>query len=594
MCVLVTAVWTPAIASAGAQSAPGGHGEAEAEIERLQAASRHEGMGELEAAERLLREVLEGRSESIPALLALERVLRIQRRLEELPPLVEAALEEDRRSALLNQLLVRTYSELDRVAELESAARRWVETVPAIEIPYREVARVWESRGEYGRARAVLEEGRRRVDAPDALALELGDLFATLGEPRLAVREWDRSIDGSGRGLSQVRRRLRSLPDGGEVARAELVEMLSTDPRASGRMNAALELAVEGGLEERARSILDVRLPELAPAERRNVLDDVARRADAGGHQRLAYWAYDRLLELESGRTAHAGRLVALRNRLAELAVELGDTAAAATRYQAVEDAFAAGSPQRRQAAAARIELLAAHDPDHALRLLTTFRAEHPDWPETDRLVAAVAGALLAEEREEEVATVLAGVEGPRSSLLRARLMLLRGDLEGARLALMTAAPSLRGVEATAALSLVGLLGRVSVRAGTVLGEALGLRERGEPGEAVDRVTEAVDVLEPGDIPPLLDFAAGMADQAGLVADARSLRRRLLEEHPRSHEAPGALLALARGLAEEDGSGPEARELLERLIIEHPRSALVPQARRALERLDRLHRGGVA
>lgn len=569
--------WTPASAQEAGED----------EIQLLQQASEREALGELESAERLLSEVLRERPSSVPALLALERVLRIQGRLEELPPLVETARSEDPRSALLNQLLVRSYSELDRVEDLESAAERWIATVPRIEIPYREVAQVWQSRGEYGRARQILEQGRRRVGAPDALALELADLYVTLGEPALAVAEWDRSIDGRGRGWNQVRRRLRALPDGGQALIPELVDRLTGDASAGGRLDAALELAVEAGLQARARSIAEARLPALAPSDQRLLLDQLARRADAAGHRRLAYWGYDQLLNLEWLRAVEEGRFLALRNRLAELALELGDTATATSRYQDVEDAYGPGSPQRREAAAARIELLAAQDAALARKALVTFRAEFPDSREIDRLAAAVARQLMRAGSDDEAAALLAEVDGPRSSMVRGRLLLVRGDAVAARAAFMSAAPGLRGVDATAVLSLATLIGRVSAEAGALVGQALMLQDRGDAGGAVDRVGARVDEIEPPDRPPLLEFVAGIAEEAGLVADARTLRRRLITEYPRSQEAPGALLALARGLGSEEGGRAEARELLERLIIEYPRSALVPQARRALDRLGR-------
>lgn len=571
----------PGAAQAAAQVAGGD------EIRLLQQAAQREAAGEMDAAERVLREVLEGRGGSVPALLSLERVLRIQGRLEELPPLVETALADDPRSALLNQLLVRSYSELDRVDELERAGARWIAEVPRIEIPYRQVAEVWLARGEYGRAREILEAGRRRIEAPDALALELGDLFAALGEPGLAVAEWDRAIDPGGRGLNQVRRRLRALPDSGRSVVPELVDRLAADATAAGRMDAALQIAVEAGLQERARAVAEAHLPMLGPGDRRHLLDGVARRADAEGHRRLAYWAYDQLLDLEWVREGDEGRFLALRNRLAELALELGDTTAAATGYRAVEEAYAPGSPQRRQAGAARIELLAAQDPEEARRALATFQTEFPESPEErDHLTALVARELMTAGREDDAAALLAEAAGPRSSILRGRLLLVRGDVAAARLAFLSAATSLRGVEATSVLSLVTLLGRVSVDAGSLIGEALMLRDRGHPGDAVDRVASALDALSPADRPPVLDFVAGIADEAGLGADARTIRRRLIAEHPRSAEAPGALLALARGLEGEAGSEEEARELLERLIIEYPRSALVPQARRALDQLS--------
>ena len=84
---------------------------------------------------------------------------------------------------------------------------------------------------------------------------------------------------------------------------------------------------------------------------------------------------------------------------------------------------------------------------------------------------------------------------------------------------------------------------------------------------------------------PLLGLAAEIADGAGLPDEARAVRRTLIEEHPESDEAPGALLALAAALASNQDGLAEARRLLERLILQYPNSVLVPQARRELRRL---------
>lgn len=553
------------------------------EVELLQAASEREAAGELEASERLLRKALESRRSSVPAVLGLERVLRIQGRLEELPPLVERAIEEEPESALLNRLLVRTYSELDQVARLEEAASAWIEKVPTLEVPYREVARVWESRGEYGRARSVLEEGRRRSGNPDALALELGDLYQALGEPAAAVEEWARSIDGDGRGLGQVRRRLHALPHAGADVVRSLVDRLARDD-APGRVDAALELAVEARLEERARSIAEQRLPELSPEERRSRLDRLARESDAAGLTGLAHWAYDRLVSVEGAGEVAEGRFIALEQRRRELARELDDSAAAP--HPAEEEADSGVNPGlRRGASVARIEILAGQDAGQARDALDRFRESYPESPELDQLTAVVARALLDSDRESEAVVVLTRSRGPHSSVLRARLLLAEGDVAGARAAYLAAAAGLRGSEATAVLGRVRLLGRISDGAAALVGQALVLQERERAGAALDLVTAALDGLDDADAPALLELAAGLADEADLPDDAASLRRRLVESYPRSPEAPGALLRLGHELGRQAETRAEARELLERLIIEYPRSALVPEARQALNRL---------
>lgn len=581
---LLLLVLAPSFATAQAGGAAAGPAD---EVALLREASVREAAGDLAGAEASLRRILEVRPASVPALLAMERVLRVQGRLEELIPVVDAALADEPRSALLNQLMVRTYSAVDQVRDLEAAARRWIAAVPDLEIPYREVAQVWEARDDYDRARSVLEEGRRRLGRPDALALELGELYAAIGETELAVREWDRAIGTDARGLSQVRRRLRARPDGGASLLPALIERLMAEPVSAPRLHAAVDLAVDAGLGERAERVARRLLPGLDSVAREPFLIELARRADGARLNGLAFWAYREL----AGTEEEEGRRLAIRNRLAELALEMGDTASAAANYQAVEAAYAQGTPQRRQAAAVRIELMAGQAVDDAAAALHAFRREYADPPELDRLAAAVATALVDAGRAEDADDVLAGVRGPRSALLRARIALDRGDTEGARLSFMTAVPGLRGAEATRTLRLVTLLGRISETGGRALGEAIGLAEGGEPGAAVDRLLEAMDALPLEDRPPLLEFAAGIAAEAGLPEDARTVRRRLVTDFPRSGEAPAALLALARGLREEEGGGIEAREYLERLIIEYPRSALVPQARQELERLTDISAG---
>jgi tetratricopeptide (TPR) repeat protein len=553
------------------------------EVRMLAEASQLAASGDLSGAETVLLAIADARPASGPALLALERVLRQQNRLRDLPPRAERAVAEDPSSALLNQLLLRTYSALDRVEELEAASAAWMAATPNLEIPYREVARTWEARGDYQRARVTLEQGRRQVSADDALALELGALYAELREHDLAAAEWDRAIGTGGRGVSQVRRALRSLPDGGAGIIPRLVERLEQDPASTARLKAGVDLATAAGLEQTAIGLAERLAPMLPAEERRSFLIEMGRRADGARLSQVARWAYGRLVAEGPDGNAHV-----VQSRLAELSLELGDTAAAVTGYGAVEPRADGSMTRGRQADAVRIELMAAREPGAARQALRQFRDEHHEPPELDRLAAVVAEAVLASGDAAGAEQALIGVRGHRVALLRGRLALARGDLEPARTAFLAAAPGLGTAEATRILSLVALLGRVSADRGVLLAEVMGAAAAGEPGVGIDRLVDGIQGVEGSERAALLDFAAGLADAHDLEADARALRRTLVAEHPRSDEAPAALLALARGLGAEEQD--EARELLERLIVEYPRSALVPQARREL---DRIRRGGV-
>lgn len=189
-------------------------------------------------------------------------------------------------------------------------------------------------------------------------------------------------------------------------------------------------------------------------------------------------------------------------------------------------------------------------------------------------LSAGTAGSLAAQE-----------LVPPDTALARASGALQAGDLGAARTAYLDAAAGLSGSEATRALSVAMLLGRVSPDGGTTLSAALAELRQGRAEEAVRVLTDSAAV-PPADRPALLAFAAELADEHGLTREAELARRRLVRDHARSAEAPAALLDLARSLLR-DGTPArgEAKRLLERLILEYPTSALVPQARRELRLL---------
>jgi len=564
-------------AAGGRQVAP-----AATELERLRHARELEAKGDLAGAERVLGEVLDGAPTSLTALLGLERVLKLSGRLETLVPRIERLLAADRRSSIGWQMLVRTHAALGRTEELERAAEGWVSATPRLETPYREVARVWQARGEPARAVAWLERGRKAVGRKDALAFELGEAAALLGDEARAVREWERAIGKDGSGAQVVRRRIAELPDGGARVLPGLVGALTREPTTLQRRRLAVELAIQGGLgvqaEETARDVA----AELNGEAQRAFLVDVARRADGARLHRLAYWAYGEI----AARGGPSEQLLAVRSRLAELALVVGDTAGAQESYGILEASYAAGTAERRQAAAARVALaIREAEPAEAVSQLEVYRCEFPEAPELDGLAAAAATRLLEAGDAAAADRVLAGVTGPRSGLVRARMALARGETAQARSALLAAAPRLSGAEATRTIALATLIGRLGADGVQLLGTALDRLSAGGPAGAVAALVDGSGALPAAERAAVLGFAANVAEGAGLAADAERVQRMLIAEHPTAPETPAALLALARTLSGRPDSAAEARALLERLILEHPRSPLVPQARRELERL---------
>lgn len=568
-----------------AQESPGGGAAGEALVEE---ASSREASGDFAGAAELLARALEAEPTSVQALLAYERVLRLQDNVEGVLGAVERLLEAEPTSALGHQIRVRVLAELDRVEELEEALGGWIRATPKLETPYREAASIWQGRGNYRRALKVLEEGRSRLGRGDALALELGEVALVLGDVGRAVREWDRAIGDDGRGYTLVRRRLGASQDGGARVVAGLIEALTSSKSSVARQRVAVELAIGAGRGEDAERIARRVLKELPAAARMGFLVEVARRADGAHLPKLAYWAYGALLEQ---RLEHP---LAVRGRLGALALELGDTVAAREHFRILEEAHEPGSEERRQAVAVQIELTAQRgEVDPAITALQRFRQEFPDAPETDRLAALLADHLLDRGDREGAEGALVGVSGPRTGMLRGRLALLEGDPAAARSAFLLAAPQLEGAEATEAIALATLLRRLSPEGGELLAHTLRLAGADSVAEGVGLLVEKGATLERREYAALLDFAAGLADRAELAEEAERIRRVIVTELPDAPEAAAALLALGRALAAEAGGLEEARSYLKRLLLEHPRSALVPQARRELDRLEgRLPTGG--
>lgn len=553
------------------------------ELVALRAAMDLERVGNMAAADSALRVILDANPQSLSALISLERLLAMQGRTAELLPFVDRLLDADEESPIGHQMRVRAYSMLERPDEIERAAVAWIRASPDIETPYREIARIWRQRNDYERALAVLEQGRERVDRTDALALELGDLYADVGQPERAILEWERAIDEDGQGFLLVQRRLAQMPDGGAAVVRTLIASLTAAPTSLARQRAATQVAIDAGLDEAAERIVRAVAQPLTGDTRRAYLIEVARRADGAGLAPVAYWAYGELVREEMPEE----QSLALRTRLAELALVVGDTARAVREYGTLEAALAADSPQRRQALAIRITLAARNgDLDAALEELAAFRAEFPDAAELDRMIGALGGLLLEAGRAGEAEQLAAGLRGPQATLVRGRALLMRGEIERARSELLNAAPALSGGTATETIMLATLLGRVSPAGGQLVGRALARLADGEQSDAVEMVLTESRPLGEAERAGLLGFAASLADRIGQPVLAQQARRTIVDSLPRTQEAPAALLALARTLAQSDEDADEARVLVERLILEYPRSALVPQARQELDRIS--------
>ena len=547
----------------------------------LREAANLESRGDLDGAETVLRRLLGGSPTSSGGIFALERVLRAKGELGDLLDPVDRFLEQEPSSSGVRYLKLRVLAEVDSLSALRSEAERWIASDPGDEVPYREVARVYERA--YGPAEALelLRRGRAAAGRPDALALEMGDMLAAQGDVDGAVAEWALATGDDAAQAVTVTRRVQGLEEAAPEAGKRLVSLLAGSG-VPARRRAAARIALDLGLAEEALALSQEVAAGLDDRAKASFIADVARRAREQELTQVAAWAYDEL----SAEAASPADRRSFDLRLVEVSLATGDTAAALEAQRRLSESYPQGSVDRRRAAAQLIRLEGRRsDPSELRELLDAFRADFPDAPELDELSAIVASAMSANGDAEAAVAVLGDVEGPQSSLERGYLLLAEGNVTEGRSALLLAVTGLPPSEATPVIQFAGLLGRVSEEGAALLAEAAVEAHRGRGADAARSLAVAVDSLPPEEQAPVLAEAARMAERGGAAPDAADLRRRLVTDFPDAPEMAEASLALARWEARSPRGVEEAIRLLEELIVAMPGAAVVPDARVELERL---------
>ena len=568
----------------GAQSASAQERMRNSETQLLRDAANHESQGDFDGAETILRRLLDEDPGSSGGLFALERVLRAKGEMVELLPPVDRFLEHDLASLGVRYLKLRVLMELDSLDALRAEAEQWLEFDPTNEVPYREVARVFERAFGIEEAMELLREGRAVTGRDAALALEIGDLLAAMGDTDGAVDEWALAVGDDAAQTTTITRRIQGLTSGVLVAGRRLVHALAESGRLP-RRRAAARIALDLGLGEEAMRFAQDVAGDLDGRARASFLSDVARRARDQDLVAVASWAYDKLGD-DAGSPAERRQFD---QRIIDIALAAGDTATAMEAQRRVAASFSPESVDRRRATAQVIRLEGTRsDPERLRELLSDFRENFPNAPELDDLAATVASALQARGDPSGAAVVLAGIEGPKSSLEKAYLLLDEGELEQARRALLLALTGLPPSEATPVIQFAGLLGRVSPAGAELLAAAGVEAHRGDAPEAARALAAGASRLEPGDRVPVLAEAARIASRGGADALAAEIRGRIVAEYPDAPEVGEASLALARYYARTPRGVAEAIRLLEELITSRPNAAVVPDARVELEKL----RGG--
>lgn len=548
----------------------------------LREASALETRGDLDGAEEKLRELARRRPESSAAVFALERVLRAAGRLDGLAPIVAAHLEANPGAASVRSLELRVLRDVDSLAAVDAAVKRWIRADPAAARPYREGADAFAQAGDVGAAAALLERGIDALGPLPALLLALGDARAASGAFEETARAWSAAVAADGARVAEVLERLGDLDAGREEVVRAMLDAGAAWSLGASRPEVAAEIALREGREDEARTLVEQGTRGMDAIEARGFVRAFARKAEDLERWAVAVWAYERLRET----AAAPAEARATDERLAEAALAAGDTSAAAAALRRVREAHPPKSPERRAAWAAEVRLrLALGGADEGREAFEAFRQEFADASEVGELAAVVAAALIEAGDKEAAFQTLDGAAGAGAGIERAFLFLEAGAvLEGAE-ALLGALPGLDPAEATRALGLAQTIGRLGPNAARVAARVAVAGRRRTAADAVQAAQEGLSTVAPAERPPILALAARTADEGGLAEAAEDFRRRIVAEHLESDELPEAALLLAKAVAGRPGGAPEAMRILEDLIVARPGSAIVPEARRELNRL---------
>jgi hypothetical protein len=517
------------------------------------------------------------------ALLGLERVGEAAGWRDSILAFAARALAADSANATAYGVELRTWRRAGDDARAAGVMQRWAEVQPRSEAPYRAWAQYSLRLGRAGDVREVAQLARERLRRPAALAPELAQADAALGQWSASATEWRRCVGlapqyGDGAALS-----LRGAPP--KLRQGVLDVLVATGDGAEAGRRLAADLLLAWNEPGRAWELLRAVLPE-AGRDRADALRRFADRAvalDGPGAQQAAGSAYEELAGLLPDSDAVEARVASARAYAAA-----GDDTAARRVLRALADTPGADPRARVAALGAMVELqVRAGRPAAAARLLALNAAAFTGTQRAD-LGREVARAWLRQGTVDSAAAAVAGDASLEADEIRGWVAVYRGALaEGERLltAVGASGGEARGAARRAAtVELLAAVGRDSLPA---LGAALLLAEEGDTLAASRALVAVARRLETdsGDGEPLvLAWAARFAAAGRDAGAADRLWGEIAQRFPGSAVAPEAELEVARSLARRgDARGAAAR--LEAMILAHPASALVPEARRVLDQV---------
>jgi tetratricopeptide (TPR) repeat protein len=506
------------------------------------------------------------------ALLGLERVWAELGMRDSILPVVQRVLMLRPSDPIGRSIQLRTLVGLGRDEDARLAFIGWRRATGNDGAPFREYARLLLAAGRAQAADSLLAEAGRTLGASSMLSGEVAQLHVALSRWNAAAVAFRAALADQpyletaalfalGRAPVEMRDSIRAV--------------LNATPVVLGPRRLLSSLELTWGEPRRAWAALSSVTADDSTAAAWRAFGERAEMSNSWLVARDAWTAvFERRGDLES------------QARAASAASSAGDAAGALELARRPAGGNAGGKEAERIRALVPVEIAALGDLGRAAEAQQRLDAVSKGLDESTRAEIArpLVGAWLRSGDLDRARAAVAGNDLADDDETAGWLALYEGDLATARKRLVRA-ESRRGELVDA----LGLLARARIDRSPALGQAFLALARRDSADAARRFIALADSA--GDAPASA-VAIGDAAPALLALAARiqhgaaalTLWDRIVSSHPKSPEAPEALLLSARAVRDAgDRAGAIVR--LEKLLVEYPESALLPQARRDLERL---------
>lgn len=559
------------VAAMIAVAAPGLHAQQPGGRGAMATALELERQSEFAAAADTFRAMLGREPGDAAALLGLERVLEPLGRSKEILPFAQRGAVATPGGATFG-VLVRAWVAAGEQDSARATVGRWAATTPGQVQPWRDWVLASLRMRDRVAARTAVEEARRTLKQPDALAYEMAQLRVAEGNWLSAADEWMRAV----RALPGYRSTaFASLAPAPENARPGVLNLLQQDTTLDAQALGA-SLRAQWGDPVGGIRQLSHAMPPRTPRAVDLLTSFVSQLR--GQLTRTSAMARALAYEEIAKRTVASASSVALANA-ARAYQEAGDTDDARRVLALLSGTTAAGS----SATETMIDVLvtAGRMEEAEAKLADADASLTQD--DRDRMRRSIAWGWARTGNLDRAESRLLGDSTVEALALRGRIAVFRGDIKEGSELLRKAGPFVGSrEEATQRTSLLALLQPIEADSLPALGAGLLALEQRDTARAAELIGQAAATLSPADGGAALYLLAGRLHHATGDTTAAEQLLRSADAPAAPAIAPVAELELARLLAANDRH-PEARALLEHLILTYPGSAVVPEARRALD-----------